>query len=472
MVGIVLYGAYIPVYRLSREKIAGVWGRQEVGGEKAVANFDEDSVTMAVDAVLDCIRGIARDTIDGLFFATTSSPYVEKSAAPLIAAATDIAPELRTADFTNSLRAGTSAMASALDAISGGSAHNIVVAASDCRLGAAGGSMEQLLGDGAAALLIGDDGVIATIEGSHFISEEVVDIWRGDSDRFVRTAAPDFIATHYLTSMQAVISGLMKKYTLKTQDFSKVIFNAPDPRSHTRLAGTLGFDLKTQVQESLFTTVGNSGAASALMMLVAALEEAKPGDKILLANYGNGCDAFILQVTDAITKLSPRLGIEGHLPLRRELTSYEKTLVWREMIPTEAERRPSPDVPSPIVLLRERQAVIGLYGSRCQECGTIQYPPARVCVFCGAKDKMEGYRLSDKKAKVFTFTKDYISLTPDPPVMEVVIDFEGGGRMICALTDCDPDELRIGIPVEMTFRRLYQSQGITNYFWKARPIRR
>jgi uncharacterized OB-fold protein len=85
---------------------------------------------------------------------------------------------------------------------------------------------------------------------------------------------------------------------------------------------------------------------------------------------------------------------------------------------------------------------------------------------------MEGYRLSDKIAKVFTFTKDYISLTLDPPTLEVVIDFEGGGRMVCALTDCDEGEIKIGMPVEMTFRRLYESGGITNYFWKARPIRR
>ena len=472
MVGIVSWGAYIPVYRLSQKKIAGVWGSQEANGEKAVANFDEDSVTMAVEAVLDCTRGIDRSCIDGLFLATTSAPYLEKAASALVVTATDMSRQSRTADFSSSLRAGTNAVLSAVDAVRGGSAHHILVVASDCRLGAAGGAMEQLLGNGAAALLIGDEGVIASIEGSYSASEEVFDIWRSDSDRFVHMAEPRFATAHYLSTMQATISRLMTNHSLKMQDFSKVVFNAPDPRTHTQLARALGLELKTQVQTPLFNTIGDIGAASTLLMLVAALEEAKPGERILVANYGSGCDILILQVTNAITKLSPRRGVKGHLSIRRDLPSYEKALVFQNMIQTERERRPTPEAPSPILLLRERQAVIALYGSRCRECRTVQYPPARVCVSCRAKDKMEGYRFSDKIATVFTFTKDYISLTPDPPTLEVVIDFQGGGRMVCALTDCDEGEIKIGMPVEMTFRRLYESKGITNYFWKARPIRR
>jgi len=472
MVGIVSWGAYIPVYRLSRKKIAGVWGSQEANGEKAVANFDEDSVTMAVEAVLDCTRGIDRNYIDGLFLATTSAPYLEKAASALVVTATDMSRQSRTADFSSSPRAGTNAVLSAVDAVRGGSAHHILVVASDCRLGAAGGAMEQLLGNGAAALLIGDEGVIASIEGSYSASEEVFDIWRSDSDRFVHMAEPRFTTAHYLSTMQATISRLMTNHSLKMQDFSKVVFNAPDPRTHTQLARALGLELKTQVQTPLFNTIGDIGAASTLLMLVAALEEAKPGERILVANYGSGCDILILQVTNAITKLSPRRGVKGHLSIRRDLPSYEKALVFQNMIQTERERRPTPEAPSPILLLRERQAVIALYGSRCRECRTVQYPPARVCVSCRAKDKMEGYRFSDKIATVFTFTKDYISLTPDPPTLEVVIDFQGGGRMVCALTDCDEGEIKIGMPVEMTFRRLYESKGITNYFWKARPIRR
>jgi uncharacterized OB-fold protein len=52
-----------------------------------------------------------------------------------------------------------------------------------------------------------------------------------------------------------------------------------------------------------------------------------------------------------------------------------------------------------------------------------------------------------------------------------VLDFDGGGRFACELTDVDADELSIGDRVEMTFRRLSTADGIHNYFWKARPIR-
>ena len=82
MAGITSYGAYIPRYRLGKET-AG-WG---LPVEKPVGNFDEDSLTMAVAAGMDCIEGLDRSAVDGLFFATTTSPYIEKQGASIVAAA-------------------------------------------------------------------------------------------------------------------------------------------------------------------------------------------------------------------------------------------------------------------------------------------------------------------------------------------------------------------------------------------------
>ena len=50
------------------------------------------------------------------------------------------------------------------------------------------------------------------------------------------------------------------------------------------------------------------------------------------------------------------------------------------------------------------------------------------------------------------------------------VDFDGGGRFSCELTDCAPDQVAVGTRVELTFRRMYTAQGVHNYFWKARPI--
>ena len=121
MQGIVSYGAHIPVCRLSRDAIAKAWGRPAAPGEKAVANFDEDSITMAVAACIDCLNGIYRETIDGLYVASTSFPYREKKASSLIATAIDLRRHVFTADFANSLSGGTAALRAALDAIRSGS---------------------------------------------------------------------------------------------------------------------------------------------------------------------------------------------------------------------------------------------------------------------------------------------------------------------------------------------------------------
>ena len=161
MVGITSYGAYVPLYRLSREAIAR-GGR----GEKAICNFDEDSVTMAAASVIDCLTGVDRQTVDGLYFATTTSPYKEKLAAGIVAMAADLKRNVITADFANSLRAGTSALMSAIDAVKAGSAKKVMVTAADTRMGIPTSPYEQNFGDGAGALLIGDNNVIATVEDS------------------------------------------------------------------------------------------------------------------------------------------------------------------------------------------------------------------------------------------------------------------------------------------------------------------
>ena len=134
MAGITACGAYIPIYRLSRDDIARVWGGGGGGGEKAVANFDEDSLTMGVEAAIDCLGSSDRSLIDGLYFASTTPPYREKQSASIIAAALDLRANIFTADFTDSLRAGTGAFRAALDAVNSGSARQVLVVVADCRL--------------------------------------------------------------------------------------------------------------------------------------------------------------------------------------------------------------------------------------------------------------------------------------------------------------------------------------------------
>ena len=468
MVGITSIAAYVPVYRLRRDEIARMWGTRSLGGEKAVAKHDEDSLTMAVTAASDCLKQVQQ--VDGLFFATTTSPYEEKQAATTIATAADLVEETRTADYTGSLRAATIAMNSAIDAVQSGANRNILITAADCRIGQSKSEFEQLLGDGATALTIGNSDPIANIEGSCSLFNELLDVWRPEGEAFTHSWEGRFILSEgYMSTMQKLIPRIMEKYKLTPADFARVVFYGPDQRSHASLARRLGFDLKTQVQETLYDSVGNSGAAALPLMLAATLEQVQPGDRILLASYGDGADAFILRATENISKVQQKQKIKQLLE-KKLYISYSKYLNWRDLVPIEEPHRPEPRIPSVTCLWRDRKSVLAFYGNKCKQCGTVQYPPQRVCVNCQAKDYTEDYKLSDKKGTIFTYSIDYLTSIKDPPAIIAVIDFEGGGRALFEVTDCEPDKVQIGMPVEMCFRKVGLRGGINNYFWKARPV--
>jgi 3-hydroxy-3-methylglutaryl CoA synthase len=474
MTGIVSYGAYIPIYRLKRDEMARAWGRGSGGGERAVANFDEDSATMAVEAVIDCLTDIDRHEIDGLYFATTTPPYREKQSASLIAQATDLRRQLFTADFTSSLRSSTMALKAALDAVGSGSAKRVLVSTADSRLGQPQSSYEQDFGDGAAALLIGDESVICKVEASYSHADDILDTWRTENDIFTRTWEDRFILTEgYTRNIKEAISGIMQQCGLKPQDISKAVFYAPDARRHSETARSMKFDPKTQVQEPIFKTVGNTGAAFAPMMLVAALEEAKPGDRILFANYGDGADAFILKVTKEITKLNSRRGIKGHLTSKIELTNYEKYIRFRRLMPLESQAREGANA-FPPVAWREREQLTSLHGSRCNNCKRTFHPMQRICIYCGAKDDFEGVRLSDRKGTLYTYCIDNLALSSDPPTVVGKVhleDDQGAVGVYCQMTDRDTDQVKPDIPVEMTFRKMHDAGGMHTYYWKCRPPR-
>lgn len=472
MAGIVSYGAYIPIYRLSREVIGQVWGGGGAG-ERAVANSDEDSITMAVEAALDCLHGIDRNSVDGLYFASTTQPYKLKQSASIVAAAADLREDIITADFTDSLRSATIAMRAALDAVMAGSARKVLVVASECRVPAPNSEFEPIFGDGAAAILIGDENPAVNIEGSCNIASEFIDTWRLDTDRIIRTWEDRFIREEgYNKYLRQATSTAMKKLNLTHNDFAKAAFYAPDLRSHTAMARALGFDAKTQVQDPLFNTVGNTGVAFAPMMLAAALEEAKPEDRILLANYSDGADAYVLKVTEAIGRIKDRRSIESQLNSKMML-SYGKYLKFRNL--TEFQPSLEYELRSALPMTwRDHQWVYRLHGYKCKSCGRTQYPKQRACIYCQARGNFEEVSLLGKRGTLFTFSMDERAPVLDPPNVLAVVDLEEierGCRFYSQMTDRDPTKIEVGMPMELTFRKMHDSQGIHNYFWKCRPAR-
>jgi len=477
-IGISAYGFYIPQYRLSRKTISGAMGWLSPGtlpGEKAVTNYDEDSLTMAVAAGINCLKGIDRAVVDSLYFASSTFPYRERESAAIMATALDFSPNIRTADFANSLKAGTGAILTACDSVEAKGARSILVCGADCRLGKPGSFQEMLFGDGAAALLLGSSGVIASLEGWYSASYDFPDYRRSENDRFVRVAEDRFIREEgYGRFIPEAILGLLKKYKLEAKDVAKVAYPCLNLRQHAAIGKGLGFQPE-QVQEPLLATVGEAGAASPLMLLVAMLEGAKPGDNILLTSYGNGAEALLFKVTEEIKKVRDRDRLKKSLAFRRELGSYEKYLAFHRIIPVEVASG-GEVAPTQLPLTwRERKVILALYGSKCKRCGTPQYPPQRICVNpdCRAVDEMEDYRFSDKRGTLFSYTADYVASSIDPPLLYGMIDFDGGGRFVFEFADCERESLKIGMPVEMSLRRKYldEPRGIHGYCWKAVPIR-
>ncbi len=481
MVGIRSYGGYIPRFRLNRMAIFGNMGwlnpanMMNAQGEKAVANFDEDSVTMAVAAALDCIKGFERSEIGGIYFASTTAPYKERLNANIVAGALAADERIRTADFAGGIKAGTTAVIAALDAVGAGSVNNVVVAAADCRLGKMGSPQELLFGDGAAAVLVGDEDVIAEYKGSFSSGYDFVDHMRGAESRFDRQWEDRWIRDVGINQfIPEAINGLCEKFGLSPSDFSKIIYPTYYGGARKKINKVLGLEPE-KVEDNLQVSVGDTGTAHSLLMLAKTLEQANPGDKILLVSYGSGCDALYFEVTENIKKLAPRRAVSGHLARRADLDNYTKYLVWRRIVPADLGLRGEEDKWTRWSLVwRKHKLILGMLGSKCKKCGTQQFPDQRICINpdCGAVDEMEPVYVSDKGGRIFSFTSDMLAASTNPPAMYGGVDINGGGRFVMDFTDCTLDDLAVGKPVEFTFRiKFYDSKrDITNYFWKAIPI--
>jgi uncharacterized OB-fold protein len=270
-----------------------------------------------------------------------------------------------------------------------------------------------------------------------------------------------------MASMAAAAKAVAEKEGVGPKDISKAILSAADPRSHMTLGRQLGFEMP-QLQDTVFLLLGHTGTPQVFMMLGAALDGAQAGDRFLVANYGDGADAFLVEVNEAFPAVPGKKNFQSYLLTKRMLPSYNAYVAFRELMERE---RFAPRV-SPVILWRDSKMALPLYGSRCRKCGTVQYPMPRVCVECKTKDEFDAVKLG-RKGTVFTFTLDHLvgGGYADIPVPRVVLELEGGGRIFLQMTDCDPSEVKIDMPVELTFRYLHDGSGYHNYYWKCQPVR-
>lgn len=465
-VGIVAYGSYIPATRLPLAMIHG--GRAKDGGpQKAVAGFDEDALTMAVAAAVDCLAGVDRATVDGVYFATTTSPFREKQAATFIARALDLRSDIASIDFTGTLRAAAAALQAAVHAVQADPGRRILVIAADARLAAPRSPLEMNLGDAAAAFLVGCGKVLAVIGEAYAHIDELYDVWRSEHDDYLRAWEDRFNVMHgYTDNVLAACRGLYAKTGTDAAAYSKVVLGGPDARSIADAGRTLGF-AHDKLQDTLFGKVGNCGAAFTPLLLVSALETAQPGDTLLTAFHGDGAEVLVVEVV--ASGFTPQHTIAWYLARGRSLRSYDSYLKSRHLDPGEHDRRGGEGVPATIHY-RERDADINFLAQRCTQCGTLHFPATRVCYGCYAKDRFESVRLSDRQGKVLSYSFDYFFPSPEPPVIVGMCEVDNGARVYVQMADASTDQLRCDLPVEFVFRKIHDAGNKPNYFWKSRPL--
>ncbi len=480
MVGIVSYGGYIPRLRLDRMavmKAMGWFAPNLFGaaqGERSMCNWDEDSLTMAVAASQDCLMSLDKYKIDAIYMASTTMPFADRDNAGILKAALNLQDNITSADFATSMKAGTTALITALESVKGGEKHQILVAASDNRRTKSASVQEMRFGDGAGSLLVGDENVIAEFIGSYSLSYDFVDHYRGQDTKYDYNWEERWIRDEgYAKIYPEAIQGILDKTDTSIGDVTKLIYPCLIGRAHASVAKSVGANPE-QVIGNMHEETGECGAAHPFVMLARELEKAKPGDKLLVAGYGQGADALILQVTENINSLPPRQAVTHNLDRKKVEETYTKWLQFNDLITTEMGARAEIDNRTALsTLWRNRKLVLGFVGGRCKECDTPQIPSDRICVNpnCGAVDSQEEYEFADKPAKVLTFTGDNLAASLDPPAVYGMIQFDGGGRMMVDFTDCGLDDVEVGVPMKLSFRKKYydKNRGFTGYFWKAIP---
>ncbi|MCW2306348.1 hydroxymethylglutaryl-CoA synthase family protein [Rhodobium gokarnense] len=471
-IGITSIGVHIPYYYMQRNTIAAAWGARGLKGCRSVANVDEDAVTMAVEAIRDAGADTLGGGIQALYFASTTAPYAEKSHAAIVARACSLPETVFTMDLASSLKAGTGALRMALDAAIARPGTNTVVVAADCRDAAPKSPQEQLFGDAAAAVTIGDESPIAVIDHMSGNTREIVDVWRNAGERHINTAEPRFVTDcGYKSAMQAAISSFLEETHSSAADYARLVISTSDLREHLAVSKKLGFSPE-QVQDPLMLEIGCSGTAQVFVALAAALETASPGDRILVANYGNGADVFSLTVTDAICRCPRRSRMRDLLASRRELAEYGRLLSFRGTIEPAA-GEPFRLTISTAMTWRDQGTYLGLEGSVCEECGTAAFPVNRVCHSCGAKDKFTVSPRSRMEPEIFTYSIDRLAgRSDDPVVVQTVAQDESGCRYYLNMTDFNPEEIFVGKKLNFTLRKIHNLGNFVNYYWKFRPLRK
>lgn len=478
--GITAYGSYIPRLRLSRQAVAqaNAWYAPQFAGRKgtrSMANWDEDSITMAVAAARDCLGADdERGHICSVQLVSSTLPFAERLNAGVVCEALTLNEGVEALDMGGSSSAALSAVMGAVDRVNARGGDALVIA-TDHRTTRAASSQELDYGDGAAALAIGSTHVIAEYLGGATLTVDFIDHFRqaGEDidyhweERWVRDEGIGKLGPR-------AIASALQKAGVEASAIDHFIFPTTFAKMDAQLAKACGIRAEA-IADSLAATVGETGTPHALLMLAAVLERAQPGQHILLAQFGGGAQAIVLRVTPAIQSFRPARGVSGWLARGMEEKNYTKFLSFREQLRLERGMRGEQDRKTALTTAyRHRTALLGLVAGRCEVTGSVHFPPSRISYDQGKslQDTQKPYKLAERRGHVLSWSAESLSFHRAPPHQYGQVDFVGGGRILMEFTDVGKGDVASGTEVEMCFRikDVDELRGFTRYFWKATPV--
>jgi hydroxymethylglutaryl-CoA synthase len=465
-------GAHVPKLRLAHSLINAAmdWtrapGRKEARGARAVCNWDEDALTMAVEAARSCL-GESRDA-QSMVFCSTTAPFADRDDAVLIAAALDLPDSIETLNLAASLRCGTRGFAQALRR---SAESRTLVVASDARLTRPGSPQEMSYGDGAAALLVGpaSPAALATVLASRSLCSDFVDHYRMSGAKFDYALEERWVRDESLLQIiPQAVSELLAAAGVEPAAVRHLVLPAASATAQ-KVAKACGLQAALR-DERVLGQCGDAGAALPLLMLAGALEAAASGDWIVLVGIGQGVDVLLLRAGDGVLRADKAL--TQALARQREETSYVRYLSSRGLVEVDFGMRAERDQRTAhTVAYRKRGALNAFKGGRCSRCGTVQFPQSRVCVnpACRATDTQTAHRLADSRGRVKTFTEDWQAYAARPPYIYGNVEFAEGGNLLMEFTDIGAGELKINDAVRFVYRIKDEdrARGFRRYFWKA-----
>lgn len=472
--GILSWGAYIPRLRLDRQAVveANGWANGALAGRakgtRSFCNWDEDSVTMGVEAARAALAR-AGGKPERIVFASNTVPFDDRPASVIAAAALLLPPAVRSTDVGRSQRAGTSAL---IDALS--STQLSLLIAADQRHASPGTTQELAYGDAAASFCVGTGDVVARCLGSTSRAEDFVDHFRAAGETAELHWEERWVRDEGIGKLvPAAIKSVLQQTGVEAAAINHFIFPTTFAKLSEQIAAKAGID-KGAVRDDLAANVGESGCAHALLMLAAALDVAKPGEKILMVTFANGCDAILLEATPQITKLQGGNTVAKLVANSAVEKRYQKFLSFTGEINIDFGLRFEAEVKTALTSqYRRGREFAGFQAGKCPKCGTVQFPRAGVCVNpdCEHIGEQSLVTLLDVPGKIVSFTSDWLSFKGAPPFCFGLVQFDNGARVLMEFSDFPPEQLVVGAAIRPVYRRKEVDKGrhYHSYFWKAAP---